>query len=400
MAEHRIARLVAGALALLAVALVAVSCGDDDDDAAPASTTAAAAATTVAAPDTTIAPDPAVRFVAASVERQDDGRLLLAWELDGDGPVEVSWGADPDAPDQPLETVDGASELLVDDPSGGGRPYFRLTADGDAVTVAERRIALEGQPNFRDLGGYETADGRRVRWGRLYRSGELGELTEADVAYLTDVVGVRLVCDLRSPGEVAELADVALGDAGRVEIPIYDDSVDPVAIEEGILAGDLSVADPELLVDGNRRFVTDMTAEYAELMARVTDPANHPTNLHCTAGKDRAGWGAAVILLALGVPEETVMEDYLLSGVYRAEENEATLTQVRAVVAAIRGIDPAAVPDADLDGLRALIDVRPEFLQAAFDAVADTYGDVETYLTEGLGLTPEALEAFRDEMLE
>jgi protein-tyrosine phosphatase len=70
------------------------------------------------------------------------------------------------------------------------------------------------------------------------------------------------------------------------------------------------------------------------------------------------------------------------------------------VVAAIRGIDPAAVPDADLDGLRALIDVRPEFLQAAFDAVTETYGDVATYLTEGLGLTPEDLEAFRDEMLE
>jgi protein-tyrosine phosphatase len=397
MAEHRMARLGAGAL--VALALVAVSCGDDDA-AEPADTTGAAAATTAEATNTTAAPAEAVRFVAASVERQDDGRLLVAWELDGEGPVEVSWGADPDAPDEAIETVDGASEVLVDDPSGGGRPYFRLTAAGDAVTVAERRIALEGQPNFRDLGGYETADGRRVRWGRLYRSGELGELTEADVAYLTDVVGVRLVCDLRSPGEVAELADVALGDAERVEIPIYDDSVDPVAIEEGILAGDLSVADPELLVDGNRRFVTDMTAEYAELMARVMDPANHPTNLHCTAGKDRAGWGAAVILLALGVPEETVMEDYLLSGVYRAEENEATLTQVRTVVAAIRGIDPAAVPDADLDGLRALIDVRPEFLQAAFDAVTETYGDVATYLTEGLGLTPEDLEAFRDEMLE
>lgn len=394
MAEHRIARLGAGAF--VALALLATSCGGDDT-AAPADTTAAPADTTVApAP----APAPAARFVAASVERQDDGRLLVAWQLDGDGPVEVSWGTDPDAPDEPLETVDGASELVVEDPSAGGRPYFRLTSASDAVTVAERRIALEGQPNFRDLGGYETADGRRVRWGRLYRSGELGELTEADVAYLTDVVGVRLVCDLRSPGEVAELADVALGDAGRVEIPIYDDSVDPVAIEEGILAGDLSVADPELLVDGNRRFVTDMTAEYAELMARVMDPSNHPTNLHCTAGKDRAGWGAAVILLALGVPEETVMEDYLLSGVYRAEENEATVEQVRTVVAAIRGIDPSAVPEADLDGLRALIDVRPEFLQAAFDAVADTYGDVETYLTEGLGLTPEALEAFRDEMLE
>jgi protein-tyrosine phosphatase len=386
----------------LTVGVMAGACGDDGGSASVPTTVAGddGVAPAPSAPTTTAdAPAPS-RFVAAAVERTDDGMLRITWELDGDDEVEVSWGPDPDAPDESIRTVSGASELLIEDPSGGLRPYFRLATEDDTVTVAERRILLEGQPNFRDLGGYETTDGRRVRWGRIFRSGELGELTADDLDLVSGVLGIRLVCDLRSPGEVAELPDPALGSAERIEIPIYDTSVDPVEIEQGILAGDLAVADPQLLIDGNRAFVTDFGQEYGDLLRRVMDPASWPTNLHCTAGKDRAGWGAAMILLALGVPRQTVMEDYLLSEVYRAEENEATVATVRTVVAAIRGVTPEEIPDEELDGLRALIGVRAEFLQAAFDALDEEFGDVDTYLTEGLGVTPAELEAFRDAMLE
>lgn len=369
---------------------------DDSSSSAASSTTSTISALTDTA--TTESPDTGgVR--TADVERLEDGRLRLTWERSEPGPVDISWGIDPDAPDTPLETV-AADELVIDDPSEDGRAYFRISTSAGAVTVAERQIPLEGHANFRDLGGYETEDGRRVRWGRLYRSGELGELTDADIAHLTDVLGIRLVCDLRSPGEVAELADPVLDGADQIEIPIHDTSVDPVALEEAIIAGDLSVVDPQLLVNGNRSFVSDFTTEYAMLLDRVMDPNSWPTNLHCTAGKDRAGWGSALILLALGVPEETVMEDYLLSATYRAEENEATIEQVRSVVAAVRGIPPTELPDEELDGLRALLDVRPEFLGAAFDQIRAEYGDVATYLSEGLGVTTDELADFRDAMLE
>ncbi len=302
-------RRIALRWAALAVAVVvAAGCGSDDATSPPS--TAGEATTTVVETAGAV-------ITEASVVRTDDGQFELSWSTDPAGAaVDVLWGDDPDSPDEPLDDLDGvsASSAVVADPTSGGRPYFRiLTADGHGVTVAERRIQLEGQHNFRDLGGYETTDGRHVRWGRLYRSGELGELTDTDIDHVTNVLGVRLVCDLRSPGEAEELPDPEFPGVERVALPIIDDSVDPVAIRDAVLAGDLSVLDPDLLVTGNQAFVRDMTEQYASLMDRVTDPENWPTNIHCTAGKDRAGWGSALILLALGVPEETVMEDYLLT---------------------------------------------------------------------------------------
>ena len=144
----------------------------------------------------------AAGFTEASVEREADGSLTLAWQLDGEAtPVDVLWGTDPDAIDEELTTVDGATTVTVDDPAPGGRAYFRLETPEGGVTVAERRIALEGTPNFRDLGGYETVDGRHVRWGQVFRSGALVDLTPADLATV-DALGIQLVCDLRSDSEV------------------------------------------------------------------------------------------------------------------------------------------------------------------------------------------------------
>ncbi len=127
-------------------------------------------------------------------------------------------------------------------------------------------------------------------------------------------------------------------------------------------------------------------------MQRIVDPASWPTNLHCTAGKDRAGWGSALTLLALGVPAETVMEDYLLSDEYRAEENAATIEQVRAAVAAVQGVEASAITNTDLEPIIALLEVRPEYLQAALDTVETEFGGLDAYLADGLGLTAEQLE--------
>jgi protein-tyrosine phosphatase len=133
------------------------------------------------------------------------------------------------------------------------------------------------------------------------------------------------------------------------------------------------------------------------MVERLADEANRPTVVHCTAGKDRAGWASALTLRALGVPEETVMEDYLLSNDYLAESNAATLDQVRPIVASAQGVPEDQV---DLSNLEALLEVRPEYLQAAFDAVEEQYGDFDTYLTEGLGLDQATIDAFRDSLLE
>jgi protein-tyrosine phosphatase len=327
-------------------------------------------------------------------ERTDSGQYAITWSTaPGARVTSVRWGPTPGEIDAVLvdDVAKGTTEVVVDDPSPGARPYFELrTADGARRTVAERRIALEGEPNFRDLGGYETKDGRVVRWGQLYRSGELAKLTDADLATV-DELGIKLVCDLRAPGEVAIGPDRLPAGVETVSIPITDDSQDPVAIRNAVLAGDVSAlgAPGELLTDANAKFVTEHSDAYTTLMERVMEPAALPTNIHCTAGKDRAGVGAALVLLTLGVPEKTVMEDFLLTNGYRAASNANTLKSLSAL------LDPQEV-----EVMRGILEVRPEYLQAALDTMKDEYGSVDGYLRKGLGITPKERARFQRLMLD
>jgi len=357
---------------LVAVAaLVATACGGDDGGADGGGADGAAPAAT-----TTTAPVTSVRN--AKVARNDDGTLTITW--DGAGEVEVAWGTDPADVSTPLGPANGT--ITVADPKPGGRVYF----DVGGVVTAERRLPLEGQPNFRDLGGYETVDGRRVKWGQLYRAGELGDLTDADLAYV-ESTGIKVVCDLRSDGEVELLADRLPPGVEAIRLPIADDRVDAAALRRQVLAGDLSGLSPDLLLDGNRAFVTDFTDEFGAMMERLMDAAARPALVHCTAGKDRAGFAAAVVLWTLGVPTETVMEDYLLTNEYRAAENEEALTAVEALTG-------------DASALLPLLEARAEYLQAAIDTIEQEYGSIDAYVRDGLGITDDERRAFQDAMLE
>jgi protein-tyrosine phosphatase len=378
MRRHRAKRT--GLASVLAIGLL-TGCGDDS------TSTSGDAATTTAAAEV-------AAFTAAEVTRED-GSLTITWETEATEPVDVLWGADPGAIDAPLTTVEGQTTVTVDDPAAGGRAYFRLRSGDAAVTVAERRVPLEGAPNFRDLGGYETEDGRHVRWGQVFRSGALADLTPADLETV-DALGINLVCDLRSDSEVEEEPDPDVAPEA-VRLPIIDEATDVEAITDAVLAGDLDAIDPDLLLEGMPGIATEFPDEWRTLIQRLSEEASRPTNLHCTAGKDRAGWASALVLRTLGVPEDVVMEDYLLSQQYLAESNEETLATVRGIVAGVQGVPEDEV---DMSTLEALLTVEPEYLQAAFDAVAEQYGDWDTYLTENLGLTPDEIEAFREQLLQ
>ena len=305
----------------------------------------------------------------------------------------VLWSNDPDHVTKVLvaSVPRGEQTVTVDDPSPGKRPYFVLVGDdGSRTEVAERHIVLEGDPNFRDLGGYRTKDGRTVRWGRIYRSGELADLTDADLATV-EGLGIKLVCDLRAPTEIAAGPDRTPAGAESIQIPVTDDSQDPVAIREAVLAGDVSGlgAPGELLTKAGRSFVTDFAPEYSKILARLMDPAYRPALVHCSAGKDRAGLASAIVLLTLGVPEKTVIQDYLLSNKYRSAENERAITGVQAL------LDPEEV-----DVIRSLVEVRPEYLQASLDTMRKKYGSIDAYLRKGLGITNAERARFQRQMLQ
>jgi protein-tyrosine phosphatase len=169
----------------------------------------------------------------------------------------------------------------------------------------DRRIVLAGPVNFRDLGGYRTADGHRVRWRRLFRSDSLGPVTADDARLLTGELGLLAVVDLRTGGEVDRegrggLADVALH---YHHVPLVDD-VDAGA--EGAWDGALHEAYAHLLAEGADRLS-------AALGAIADEVTGHPTVFHCVAGKDRTGLVAALILGLLGVSDEDIVADYALT---------------------------------------------------------------------------------------
>jgi protein-tyrosine phosphatase len=259
-----------------------------------------------------------------------------------------------------------------------------------------RHIPLAGQPNFRDLGGYAAGDGRRIKWGVVYRSGELSQLSDDDVGKLGDL-GIRTVVDFRSPEEVSARGEGRMPSGAQVfPLPIASSDMFAKLIPM-FLKGDFSQIPPDLLDKVNRMLVREFTGQYAGLLRVLSDPANRPLVFHCTQGKDRAGFGAAMVLSALGVPWETVVEDYLLSNHFRKEENDKMLGMIRGFASNHGGPEGEAIAFSRVEGL---LYVKEQSLQAARAEIIERHGNVEAFLTEGLGCSVEGLERLRDDLLE
>ena len=269
----------------------------------------------------------------------------------------------------------------------GSDPTQGLSADD-----ARRYVHLQGAHNFRDLGGYATEDGHHVRWGLFYRSDNLAKLSDADLAELHRL-GIKLVCDFRSQEEKTADPDrlPAQDPPAVAELPIFDDSFSPAAFREKLTSGKLGDTDlRQLLIQGNRQFATKYAGQYKAMFERLTQSSQLPAVVHCTAGKDRTGFAAAVVLKTLGVPDETVYHDFLLTNVYTARQIQKTLWIIR-IVSLFR-TDPEQV--------RPVLGVEREYLEAAFDEIQKDYGSFDAYRRTALGLDDEKTAAFRQLALE
>ena len=229
-------------------------------------------------------------------------------------------------------------------------------------------LTLTGAPNFRDLGGYVGEAGRTLRHRRLFRSDHLGNLAAADLTRLASALGTPLrVLDLRG---VAERESAVCGMPGAT---VHSLPIEPTIVQKltGLLeAGQqlTSAQTVELMQDTYRNFVRGNTPRFASLFTHVLDDAtNAPLVFHCTAGKDRTGFAAALLMLALGVSRADVMRDYLLTNT--RFEHKAPTTLVAPEIAWV------------------LHRVQEEFLSAAFEAVDEDYGGLEAYFFKGLGLS-------------
>jgi protein-tyrosine phosphatase len=225
-------------------------------------------------------------------------------------------------------------------------------------------MKIAGATNFRDLGNRRTRGGQTVAPGRLFRADHLGALTAGDLAQIR-ALGVRRVLDLRGVNERAA-APCALP-----EVVVHSLAIEPTIVQKlsDLIAAGHRLTPGEVtahMQDTYRGFVRHNTHRFAELFAHLLERAE-PTVFHCTAGKDRTGFAAALILRSLDVSEADVMHDYLLT-------NE----RLKPMDASRHGLAPEVQS--------VLWRVQPQFLQAAFEAVDADYGGVEAYLREGLRL--------------
>lgn len=258
--------------------------------------------------------------------------------------------------------------------------------------VKKRHVALEGAHNFRDLGGYPSEDGRSVRWGLFYRSDALADLTDDDVEKIGKL-GIKLVCDFRTAEERADAPDRLPDDPAPevLELEIGVKGAKLNELQERILSGDLEGVDlGQMLVDGNRAFVTKFVDRYARLLERVQHAESLPTLVHCTGGKDRAGMASALILRTLGVPEEIVFDDFLLTNHYTERRIEEILLFIR--FASLFRTDP--------EDVRPVLGVERAYLEAGFEEILERHGSFDAFRRDALGVSDKELVVFRNLALE
>jgi len=287
-------------------------------------------------------------------------------------------------------------EINVGEP--GQRYYFFLRPDkGAVVEVAQRRLSLAGVPNFRDLGGYRTGDGRQVQWGLLYRSSELGHLTPGDLETLHGL-GIKSVVDFRSAGERQSSPDKELaGEAGpvaRYEFAIGDNDGSAATQKlQKALRGGASPAELSALMSSVYEGIALRGAPAFKGAFREILDHQIPVVFHCTAGKDRTGLFGALLFKVLGVPDEEIRRDYLLSNEYLT--SPAALSRM---VEAMRSAAPgASAPSQASVSVLAGVDVR--YLDVALAAIDREYGSFDAYRREALGLTDQDIEALRRALL-
>ncbi|HUE59770.1 MAG TPA: tyrosine-protein phosphatase, partial [Acidimicrobiales bacterium] len=258
--------------------------------------------------------------VSVEVQTDEDGSLMVEWQVEGEpAAVDIAAGPTPESVDHQHQITVGVEQTRCRLPATGpGRPYVSVSphGGGPAVVSADRRVPFEGISNFRDLGGYRTLGGGTVKWGRVFRADALHGMSERDLR-LYEGLGLRAVFDLRADSERTErpnpVPSRALAILGQVE-------------EEGGAPATLPTAEA---VDGERflyelyaRLILHSAAQIGDLLTALAGDDGLPAVFHCHAGKDRTGLVAAVLLDALGVHRELILDDYELTARYRRRTDQ------------------------------------------------------------------------------
>ncbi len=326
-------------------------------------------------------------FKNVKITRSYDNKVNISWKSEEDlNQVKIYWNQTPEinGEEEYITTAEGDASVTFDDPDAKRKNYFILKAEGYASDIiSEVLIPFKGTSNFRDMGGYRTKDGRRVKWNIFYRSDELAGLTEEDMEYLKGL-GIKTIMDYRSKGEVNAKPDPIIEGienvniSGMKSLDNKDVNFDMISLIKESKNLEALGKPEELLKNGYLEMVFENEA-FKKLMEYIEYPDKMPIIQHCTAGKDRTGIGSALILLALGVPEETVVEDYLLTNVYRSNLNDAL----------IKSFGNLLKDENSIEIFKAFMEVKKEYIECALDTIKQRYGSIDEYLEKEYGINEE-----------
>ena len=266
-------------------------------------------------------------------------------------------------------------------------------APGQSLGIA---LGIPTVPNLRDVGGYATEDGATVARGLVYRSDTFNPMSAEEKEKL-EVLGLKYDYDLRTTSEVKLQPDEMPAGVRYELLNVLADAKSAAPAELEALMHDPPKANKvlgngkidELFIEGYREFVSLPSANqaYRTLFLSLADKKNAPGVFHCTTGKDRTGWAAAALLTLLGVPEETVYEDFMLSNTY-------VLPQFK------KAIDGFVAAGGDREIALAIFGVKKEYLAASFDEMNKRYGTIESYFAKGLGIDEAGQKKLRKLFLE
>ena len=263
---------------------------------------------------------------------------------------------------------------------------FLITASvfAQVADSAKRHVVLQGAANFRDLGGYETKDGHHVKWGELYRSADISKLTPEDLVILKNKK-ITYDVDLRGIQESAQAPDKFNPGTDYILCPAGSNNMGSMfkgmAAVKGEKGGDS-------LIMAYYSNIDSLALRYRPFFDKLLDvPTDQALVFHCTAGKDRTGIAAALMLYTLGVPYETIIRDYEATNYYRRAENNKATSQM-------------AKYHIDEQVAKSMMAAKKEYLDTTFNEIKKQYGSIDIYLRDQIGLDNEKIAILKKKFLE
>lgn len=320
--------------------------------------------------------------------RDDIGNYIIKWETEPqiEGILKMYVSDNPDTFNRSLPAGyaninDGVTTYITND--NISRKYFLLSFnDKYFQTVGARSVPMDSIQNFRDIGGYFTAHNQMSRWGKVYRSGQLGALSDRDSVRL-DNLGIKTIIDLRTEKEVA-VSPFRYTKANVVNVPV--DIKDMDKIVERIQEGRMRKGDGMLfLQDAYLQFVTESSGQFAKALKPFLEKNNYPILVNCSIGKDRAGFLMAMLLSALDIPEEIVRKDYMASNEYINISRLAFMAR-----------------DLSTDSqetITVLVSANEGLMDLVFRKIRKDHGSTDKYLSKGLHLSEKQRDTIKDIML-